>query len=459
MAIGFVILLVLTVRGSDYFAPVKILSISLWFLLMVNLGTRLLGSVSLPLFIGTFSVAALVGLFCSSFKKQSQLEDSELKDSWIESGVEPTDSVLEKGLTLNTALRTVLSLNFEDTDTPGGGEEEGGKEEAQVEVKGKKSSFSFFPSKKKEKDTKKDDGVKVKRSALKKSKEKKKLEVDDEEKEEEEEISEDKPKVSFAPTETVTQISPVRSELSSEISSPEMDVTVEDCLDEEELVDGRARLFTLSEMSAKQRAQARAQSNRVFIVLFTACFVVYVWRHPLLVLLFTPFIVWSGLKYAFNWAITSNTRLITQMTNKWRNLKSGMFARKSVLFPSPIPNILQIYLAIDKKILSIVRSSVGGLLSTFIIVSLIIATTAVTVLLLFEIQGEVMHYVTSALTVWNSTVADTQKINKLVKCVCGRGRIDRELREWEGRRERERGREEKNGGGGERVSERVCMCV
>ena len=107
-----------------------------------------------------------------------------------------------------------------------------------------------------------------------------------------------------------------------------------------------------------------------------------------------------------------NSEFITRLSSRWSDIKNGIWTRKSVLFPSPIPTIIQIYLAIDKKILNVVRNSIGGLLTTFIIVSLLIVMTAVTVLLLFEIQVEVMHYVTSALAVWNSTLADNQQINE-----------------------------------------------
>ena len=402
LAIGFLILVILTVRGSDYFASVKILSVSLWFLLMLNLGTHLIGSIALPLIIGAFSLAALIGTFCVSFKAHKQFEDDDSEESKMESGGEApannsSDSVLEKGITLN-ALRSMLSLDYDETDSH---VEVGQERETQIEFN-EESATSFLsdkdstlPSSKKQELA----SAKVKRSSMKKGKEKKSKT------DEEEDILEEKPRVSFGPAETVAELSPTKESDALSLSTSETE-------EHEEEIDGRGRLFALSEMSAKERARARKQSNRVFIVLFTACFVVYVWRHPLLVLLFIPFGVWSGLKYAFNFAVARNSEFVARLSSSWSDLKNGIQTRRSVLFPSPIPTIIQIYLAIDKKVLSVIRNSIGGLLTVFIIVSLLIVMTAVTVMLLFEVQVEVMHYVTSALAVWNSTLADHQQINE-----------------------------------------------
>ena len=379
---------------------------------MLNLGTRLIGTVALPLIIGTFSLAALFGTLCTSFKAHKQFDDDNLEESKMESGRgeapannannSSSESILEKGIALNT-LRSMLSLDYNETDSHVVVGQD--REETQVELDEEnmasflsdKDSFSL-PSKKKESAS-----SKVKRSSMKKDKGKK-SKTD----ETEEDILDEKPRVSFGPTETVAELSPTRESDTVSLSTSE----AEEHEEEEEVIDGRGRLFALSEMSAKERARARKQSNRVFIVLFTACFVVYVWRHPLLVLLFIPFGVWSGLKYAFNFAMARNSEFVTRLSSRWSDIKNGIWTRKSVLFPSPIPTIIQIYLAIDKKILNVVRNSIGGLLTTFIIVSLLIVMTAVTVLLLFEIQVEVMHYVTSALAVWNSTLADNQQINE-----------------------------------------------
>ena len=368
---------------------------------MLNLGMRLIGSIALPLIMGTFSLAALIGTFCTSFKACKQLED-DLEESKMENGGEaPSDN--GKGTALS-ALRSMLFLDYDETDSH---REMGHDRETQIEMD-EASTVGFLSDKKDSSppSSKKEDSAKVKRSAMKKGKEKKsKMNEDD---------LEEKPRVSFSPAETVAKLSPIKEPEAS--STPETDMLGAE--EQEDEVDGRGRLFNLSEMSAKERAKARAQTNRVFMVLFTACFVVYVWRHPLLVLLFIPFGMWSGLKYTFNFAVARNSKLVAKLSSRWSNLKNGILTRKSVLFPSPIPTIIQIYLVIDKKILNIIRNSIGSLLTTFIIVSLLIGVTAVTVMLLFEIQVEVMHYVTSALAVWNSTVADSNQINELVNNRC-----------------------------------------
>lgn len=409
LAIGFIILLVLTVRGSDYFTPMKLLSASLWFLLMFNFGALLIGSVALPLIIGVFLLAALIGKFCTSFKARKLFEDNDdSEESRMENGGEAPandgsddSGVSERGITLN-ALRSVLSLDYDETDSVGQDQEtQQDTEFSTTSFLSDEDSTTCSPYSKKQESTR--TSAKVKRSSMKRDKEKKSKKG-----EMEEDTLDEKPRVSFGPAETVGDLSPAKESDTLSLSTSEMELHEE----EDDDVDGRGRPFVLSEMSAKERARARRQSNRVFIVLFTACFVVYVWRHPLLVLLFIPFGVWSGLKNAFNFAVARNSEFVAGLSSRWSDIRNIIQTRRSILLPSPIPTIIQIYLAIDKKISNIVRSSIGGLLTTFIIVSLLIGMTTVTILLLFEIQMEVMHYVTSALAVWNSTVADNQQINE-----------------------------------------------
>ena len=407
LAIGFIILLVLTVRGSDYFALMKLLSAGLWFLLMFNFGALLIGSVALPLIIGVFLLAALIGKFCTSFKARKLFEDDDdSEESRMENGGEAPandgsddSGVSERGMTLN-ALRSVLSLDYDETDSVGQ-ETRQDTEFSMTSFPSDEDSTTCSPHSKKQESTW--TSAKVKRSSMKRDKEKKSKKG-----EMEEDTLDEKPRVSFGPAETVGDLSPAKESDTLSLSTSETELREE----EDDDVDGRGRPFVLSEMSAKERARARRQSNRVFIVLFTACFVVYVWRHPLLVLLFIPFGVWSGLKNAFNFAVARNSEFVAGLSSRWSDIRNVIQTRRLILLPSPIPTIIQIYLVIDKKISNIVRSSIGGLLTTFIIVSLLIGMTTVTVLLLFEIQVEVMHYVTSALAVWNSTVADNQQINE-----------------------------------------------
>ena len=408
LAIGFIILLVLTVRGSDYFALMKLLSAGLWFLLMFNFGALLIGSVALPLIIGVFLLAALIGKFCTSFKARKLFEDDDdSEESRMENGGEAPandgsddSGVSERGMTLN-ALRSVLSLDYDETDSVGQDQETRQDTEfSTTSFLSDEDSTTCSPYSKKQESTRISE--KVKRSSMKRDKEKKSKKG-----EMEEDTLDEKPRVSFGPAETVGDLSPAKESDTLSLSTSETELR-----EEEDDVDGRGRPFVLSEMSAKERARARRQSNRVFIVLFTACFVVYIWRHPLLVLLFIPFGVWSGLKNAFNFAVARNSEFVAELFSRWSDIRNIIQTRRSILLPSPIPTIIQVYLVIDKKILNIVRSSIGGLLTTFIIVSLLIGMTAVTILLLFEIQVEVMHYVTSALAVWNSTVADNQQINE-----------------------------------------------
>jgi hypothetical protein len=382
---------------------------------MFNLGTRLIGSVALPLITVAFSLAAIIATFCTSFKARKLFEDDDdSEESKMESGEAPANngrdgSVLERGITMNT-LRSMLPFDYDETDSH---VEVGQDRETQQMKLDEESMASFLsdedstasPSSKKQASA--PASAKVKRSSMKNDKDKdkksKKGEV-------EEDILDEKPRVSFGPAETVADLSSTKDSDTLSLSTSETELRKEE--EEEEEIDGRGRPFVLSEMSAKERARARRQSNRVFIVLFTACFVVYIWRHPLLVLLFIPFGVWSGLKHAFNLAMARNSEFVARLSSRWSNIRNGIQTRRSVLLPSPIPTIIQIYLAIDKKILNVVRNSIGSLLTTFIIVSLLIGMTAVTILLLFEIQVEVMHYVTSSLAVWNSTVADSQQINE-----------------------------------------------
>ena len=175
-------------RGSDYFTPIKILSVSLWFLLMLNLGTHLVGSIALLLVVGTFIIASLLSLFWFETHKE-QGDDSE--NSKTESGDDPMDSVMEKGIKLQN-LKSTLSLDCEEDDSMDG-------RETQIEMK-EESTLSFLSGETDSKqdsmqDPKKDskqDSVKTKKSSLKKilSKQKKSKKGNEDD-------PEQKPRVSF----------------------------------------------------------------------------------------------------------------------------------------------------------------------------------------------------------------------------------------------------------------------
>ena len=155
--------------------------------------------------------------------------------------------------------------------------------------------------------------------------------------------------------------------------------------------------------------KARAQSNQVFLVLFIACLLVTLWKHPFLLLIPIPLTLWCLIKYVVTLAVVQNSvpssshSVLNRVSSSSQTAQNWLVSQKKILCPWPLPTMYAMYLFIDKKVLEGVKKSMGSLVSALIIVLLLVVMVAVAVLVLFQIQVEVMHYAGAAVSVWNTT--------------------------------------------------------
>lgn len=157
--------------------------------------------------------------------------------------------------------------------------------------------------------------------------------------------------------------------------------------------------------------KTRAQSNQVFLLLSAVCLIVTFWKYPLLVLLLAPFALWILIKHVLTLAVVEQSALC-RLPAVWNGVQTWIASRKEVLYPSPLPTLLKMYIIADNKVLGAVKRSLASLMSMCIIVGLMTTGLAVFILLIFEIQVELSHYVNVSATVWNRTVASHPQLKE-----------------------------------------------
>ena len=207
-------------------------------------------------------------------------------------------------------------------------------------------------------------------------------------------------KVSFGPVVTKPEMPVLEVEKVTEIEAGDQ---VDSGIDE---TDARFRFSNTRDLQ-----KARAQGNQVFLLLFTVCLIVTLWRYPFLLLLLAPFALWIVIKRALSLAAVQQSTFC-QIPAVLRTTQAWIAARKEAFFPSPLPTMLKMYIFVDKKLLHVVKQSMGGLVSMCMIVGLILAGLAVFILLIFQIQVELSHYVSVSTTVWNRTVANHPQLKE-----------------------------------------------
>ena len=174
---------------------------------------------------------------------------------------------------------------------------------------------------------------------------------------------------------------------------------------------GLARRLEGTDEPDSKRKGEKTQSNQIFLVLFVAVLIVTMWKYPLLLLLLSPLALWSILKYAVSITAVQNSALC-KIPELWASAKAWVFTRRNLFFPTPMPTLLRMYITVDSKVLSSIKSSVGSLMSCWIILGLLLSGLAVSILLVFQIQVELVHYVTMSANVWNRTVASSPQLQE-----------------------------------------------
>ncbi len=357
LVLGFLLLLLMS--NSSHKTALKVLSVCLWFIALLNIGTYLFGSLAIPAVCALF-VASIIA---SCFKMAKNERNKKTSDK-----VHFEEALLEKGLSLENLRQ--LSAH---------------KSELEVGLKGTELQSD--------------------------------VDVDTQEHSSDEKLEEpsDRRQVSFNPSARVKITTPVNRKV-SQFNISDLDPELIPALpskasnDEHsesmEEIDG-GRPISPHEDSLK----ARAQSNQVFFVLVIACLLVVLWKHPIFTLLLIPFAIWSFIKYTFTLAVVKNS-VMDRFSNSSQTSIDWFLSQDKIFFPWPMPMMYTIYLFIDKKVLEGVKKSIGSLASALIIVLLLVVVLAVAVLLVFQIQVEVMHYASAAVSVWNSTVATNPQITE-----------------------------------------------
>ena len=148
-----------------------------------------------------------------------------------------------------------------------------------------------------------------------------------------------------------------------------------------------------------------SQSDYVFLGLYILFFMMMFWTYPFLLVLLVPFAVWGALK-----RLISLARYNVRLSSYDQMLKDWVETRKSLLLPAPLPTLLNLYLSIDRKILSITKGSVDSLISSFMLCGLLVSGLGLTVFLLLQIQVELSHYVTMMTAVWERTLTSNPQL-------------------------------------------------
>lgn len=391
LAIGFAVLLLLS-RRTEYPTVVKILSVSMWFLTTLSVITCVFGIAGVPVVIALFVSASALNFYWRvkstvavrrSLWAKHKAKDrrvGERKGSDRVSEMEEEGSILEKGITLETAES--FSEGLGDNISSGLEEEQGSASEE------RKGSSEVLDTSLESTEVKEDLDV---RGWKESGEGNLTLQAEGET-----QMS----KVSFGPVVTKPE-TPVLEEKT--VTETEAGDQVDSGIDE---TDARFRFSNTRDLQ-----KARAQGNQVFLLLFTVCLIVTFWRYPFLLLLLAPFALWIVIKRALSMAAVQQSTFC-QIPTVLRTTQAWIVARKEAFFPSPLPTMLKMYIFVDKKLLHVVKQSMGGLVSMCMIVGLILAGLAVFILLIFQIQVELSHYVSVSATVWNRTVANHPQLKE-----------------------------------------------
>ena len=164
----------------------------------------------------------------------------------------------------------------------------------------------------------------------------------------------------------------------------------------------------ISHERAVAMEQQHAQHNYMFILLAIFFLIVVFWLYPFLLVLLVPFASWAVLRRGIRAWLQKGYPLSSQFTS----LSHWLHYRHPFLFPSPLPTLFKVFLAMDRKMLQFVRGSLDSLMSALMITSLLVSGLALTVFLALQIQVELSHYITMMSAVWNRTVSSNPQLQQ-----------------------------------------------
>lgn len=143
----------------------------------------------------------------------------------------------------------------------------------------------------------------------------------------------------------------------------------------------------------------RTGSNQVFLLLMTCCLIRLLWSQPWLLLLISPLLIWHLARKILN-----HLSLHQQWWAMRKALAAQTLPSMEVLWPEPLPTLLQLCLDLDRWVLQIFRLSLGGIMSAGIIVGLLVGSLALSAFLVFQIQLEVSYTIGMATQILNTSV-------------------------------------------------------
>ena len=153
-------------------------------------------------------------------------------------------------------------------------------------------------------------------------------------------------------------------------------------------------------------------SNGIFLILITLCTLFIILRYPWLLLLMTPLgVVWCVKKLV---QLTSIEYWCQVGSKYWTNLKNWCYTHQAKLFPEPVPTLLQLCKDIDGLALLFLKKTAGSFVSALIIIGLLLGSVALSAFLIFQIQLEITHSVGLATQVLNTSIEQSPFIRRYV---------------------------------------------
>ena len=164
--------------------------------------------------------------------------------------------------------------------------------------------------------------------------------------------------------------------------------------------------------SAESALRAQKSNNYAFVVLIAACCLIFIWKHPLILFLLVPLILWVAFGRIFYLYIQPQIQLQFSMQVITSEIASLFGGKMRLFFPPPIITLGRMFLFLDHMIIKLAVKSVGEIVSMCIIAGLLVGVSTASVLLVLQIYVELGHYVAVGAVVWNKTLAANPQILK-----------------------------------------------
>ena len=195
--------------------------------------------------------------------------------------------------------------------------------------------------------------------------------------------------------------------------SPALSSTKDDEVDFARPPPRRSKKKPIRQMSEfeEEISKTHRPSDHLFLLLYTCCMVVLLWRHPLFLLLLAPIVAWNIFKrLSSKFEVTHRIAYLCKSTS--RNTLACTERHSSSLFPHPLPTLYNFFIEADKRVLHFTRDLVGSIVSLCMIAGMLIGCVGVAMLLVAQIQLELTNTVGLTVQLLNSSVADSPWLHR-----------------------------------------------